>query len=145
MWPDVGIKSGQVFPKTCPKSSHSSFYFKCDPFRNSSESILIHGRILHKNLSPRTFKTRPIWSHWVDESVQRKFELKWRTPFPFTPKTAYRHLSASSRALFSFYGSFISRPWILPDEANVLLTFYLCWHLIQEATNFSEAYLCNGE
>ena len=34
------------------------------PVINYSESIQIFGLLLYRNLSPRTFKNRPIWSHW---------------------------------------------------------------------------------
>ena len=41
VWPDDRIKSSPIFPKTCPKSSPSSFYMKRDPLQNSSESLQI--------------------------------------------------------------------------------------------------------
>ena len=46
MWPDVGIKSSQVFPKTCPKRGHSMFLLKMWPFQNYSESLQIFGPLL---------------------------------------------------------------------------------------------------
>ena len=46
MWPDVGIKSSQVFPKTCPKRGHSMFLLKMWPFQNYSESLQIFGLLL---------------------------------------------------------------------------------------------------
>ena len=63
VWPDVGIKSGHILPKTYLKSSQISFYLKCDPFINYWESLQIFGLLLCRNLPHWTFKNLPIWSH----------------------------------------------------------------------------------
>ena len=72
-----GIKSSQIFFKTCPKSNHRSLYVKWNPFQNSSESLQIFGLLLHQNLSPRTFKNRPIWSHWPPETRSKAQIWLW--------------------------------------------------------------------
>ena len=71
MWPVVGIKSSPNIPKRCPKNSHWSYYLKVMLL------ILVH-TIHHKfwqlynvNLSPRIFKNRPIWSHWLPIQLNR--------------------------------------------------------------------------
>ena len=33
MWPDVRIKSCQIFPKSWPKSKHSSLTYNCSVFK----------------------------------------------------------------------------------------------------------------
>ena len=57
VWPDDRIKSSPIFPKTCPKSSHNSFfYFKRDP--------------LQKKLS----KSPNIWATLVTKSHTKRFQ-----------------------------------------------------------------------
>ena len=51
VWPDDRIKSSPIFPKTCPKSSHSSFYMKLTPFRIAQKvSKYFYIQILHQEL-----------------------------------------------------------------------------------------------
>ena len=40
------------------------FYLKIDVFKVAEMSHKIFGLLLYENLSPRTIKNRPIWSHW---------------------------------------------------------------------------------
>ena len=55
MWPDVGIKSSQIFPPNLPKRSNSSFNLKCDLFKitqNVSEYLgYFCTEICHQELS----------------------------------------------------------------------------------------------
>ena len=55
MWENNAAK----FSKSCPKSSHSSFYLQSGVFQNSTKSHQIFGLLLLENLLPS-----PIWSHW---------------------------------------------------------------------------------
>ena len=48
--------------KSCPKSSHSTFYLKSDVFKGL-KSYHTFGLILTETLTQRIFKNRPIWSH----------------------------------------------------------------------------------
>ena len=63
VWPDVRTKVAQTFPKSSQKYQQQ-FFFKKQGFRNSPQSHQKLVLLLEENLSPRTFKTCPIWSRW---------------------------------------------------------------------------------
>ena len=51
------------FPQSCPIGAHGRFYFKSALFQNSRKKFIIFGKLLQKELWPRSFKNSPIWSH----------------------------------------------------------------------------------
>ena len=59
----------QIKSKNCPKNNHSRFYLKSVIFQNSpqSGSFGLHKR---EKLSPRSFKSSPIWSHCSWRSIR---------------------------------------------------------------------------
>ena len=63
--PDVAIKSSQIVSNSCPKGSHSSFYFKSNICESSPKRYQIFGLHLWGNSLPKHFKNSPIWSHWT--------------------------------------------------------------------------------
>ena len=68
MWPN--------FSKNCPKSSQSSFDLKINIALKINQ---IFGLLLYCYLSPRTFKNRPIRSHWgsrIKAKLTIEFSLK---------------------------------------------------------------------
>ena len=62
VWPEEGMKSSQIFPKSRPKSSHIRLYSDSN---TSQMAQKIFGILLQENSSPRPFKNSPIWSHWL--------------------------------------------------------------------------------
>ena len=63
VWPDEGIKSSQIFPKSCSKAATSNFIHIVTLFKDPN-SFKIFGLLLQENLSLRRFNNCPIWSHW---------------------------------------------------------------------------------
>ena len=57
-------KSSPKYTNCCPKINHRWFYLKSDTFRKSPKSHRTLGLLLEKKPLLRTFKNRPIWSHW---------------------------------------------------------------------------------
>ena len=56
-------KTKSKFSLKWPKSKHNSFSFKIDILKNITISRHIFGLLLYETLPPRTFKSRPNWSH----------------------------------------------------------------------------------
>ena len=54
------MKSSPNISKIC----QNNFYLNIDVFKVAEMSHKIFGLLLYENLSPRTIKNRPIWSHW---------------------------------------------------------------------------------
>ena len=61
VWPNVGVKSSPNVAKSYSRSSHSSFYIRVRFFKLAQKVT----NILLVNLLTKTFKNRPIWSHWT--------------------------------------------------------------------------------
>ena len=74
-------KNSPYVSKICPKISNSSFYLRV-LFSKPPKSQQIFGLLFQENMSPRTFKNRPIWSHW-SYVQQEQFYLQnlWRFDF----------------------------------------------------------------
>ena len=69
VWLDVRTESCPIFPKSCPKSKHSSL--ESSIFQNSPKSCQTLGLLLYEKLSPRPFKNSQIWSHcWLGKKRQ---------------------------------------------------------------------------
>ena len=56
-------KTKSKFSLKWPKSKHNSFSFKINILKNITISRHIFGLLLYETLPPRTFKSRPNWSH----------------------------------------------------------------------------------
>ena len=65
VWPNVVVKRSPNVSKSCPKSSNSSFVHKSKVFQHYPKSCQSFGLLFLQILSPKTFKNRPIWSHWL--------------------------------------------------------------------------------
>ena len=65
VWPDIGIKGSLKIIKSCPKVATSGFTQKCGFFKVAQNVTKYLGSFCKNNLTPRTFKNRPIWSHWI--------------------------------------------------------------------------------
>ena len=71
VWPDVGEKGSPIFSKSCPIRSQCSFYIRVRFFKIATKSCQSFGLLLLDILLPRTFKNRPIWSHWLSLTINR--------------------------------------------------------------------------
>ena len=115
VWPDVWIKNSSNVPKVNLKSTHRSFYLSNHVFKNYQS----FGQLLWKNLLPRGFKNRPIWSHWPRRPARLSLvptwvplkriplwaplcDAKWRRPF----SSSLHSLSREKKTFF-----FIKRWW----------------------------------
>ena len=75
--------------------SHNSFYLKNDAFQSSLASCQNNWATFVKKLHPRTFKNRPIWSHWIDrqhisfhvdlQRQNKKYDL-WHAEWQIIPR-----------------------------------------------------------
>ena len=63
VWPDVEMKRSLNFTISSLKRSQSSFYLKGIFFKRSPKAQHIFVQRKWKNMSPKTFQNRPIWSH----------------------------------------------------------------------------------
>ena len=63
VWPDVGIDGCPIFSPKVAQKQRQKVLLEC-PFQICTNVWQIFGLLLYQNLSPRTFKNRPIWSHW---------------------------------------------------------------------------------
>ena len=64
VWPDVKIKRSPNLTTSSTNGSHSSFYLKGMLFKVAQKVHFDLGYLSEK-MSPKTFKNRPIWSHWL--------------------------------------------------------------------------------
>ena len=62
VWPDVGIKIVLMFPKVAQKVTTWKWSIS-----KWAKKLEFFWQLLHENLSPRTFKNRSIWSHWLHD------------------------------------------------------------------------------
>ena len=69
VWPDVWVKSSPKVSKVAQKVATAVNILKSKVFQNSLKSGQSLGLLLLKSLLPRTFKNRPIWSHWTWNSL----------------------------------------------------------------------------
>ena len=71
--PDFGLKISQMSTNGCSENSQSSLFFKNWRFLNSPISRQTFGLLLKGYLPPRTFKSRPILSHWASAKLTTSF------------------------------------------------------------------------
>ena len=65
--------------KGCPKlskSGHSSYYLKVMLFKSALKVALHLGSFWNKIGRTRTFKNRPIWSHWMGPFLTREKQVE---------------------------------------------------------------------
>ena len=73
VWPDVWIKNTPILSTSCPKYLQQ-FLVKRWHFSKIPKSGQIFWPHMHEYLLERTFKNRPIWSHWQQQRIKRKYD-----------------------------------------------------------------------
>ena len=58
-----------------PKKDPKQFYLQSNAFHSSLENCQIFKPLLLEKLLPRTFKNRPIWSHWWQRKLEKRMRL----------------------------------------------------------------------
>ena len=78
VWPDVEMKCcPKFYIISCPKITAAIFDL-IEGFKKSPKCHQVVCILLLSNLSPRTFKNRPIWSHWSKVASTSERERKKR-------------------------------------------------------------------
>lgn len=63
-------KNSRYVSKSCPKKQ---FLLESEVFQNAPKSYQISWLLWHENLSPRTFKNRPIWFHCFWDKISPRW------------------------------------------------------------------------